>query len=143
MLTREQFREMCGQVAEGDVDSLYDLLAAKLKWKKPEGTQAFIARWCELWTEKYQGKALVSKAAAGIAKTIVNDHGLPRSLELLETYFQMGDAWFTQKRHDLPTLVNNMMAVAAGKTVTRNQAQAAERKSGAQAQLERIHRGDL
>lgn len=142
--TLEDLQALCH--AEGILvapDELSRLAAALAKGKQPAGASAFIARWCELWSEKYDDKAPVSGKAAGVAKRVVKDLGLPRALELLERYFTMQDSWFAQRRHDLVTFESSLTAVASGKTVTRSQIQQGERRSNVQGQLERIRKGTL
>lgn len=111
--------------------------------KKPKGVQEFIARYCELWSARYPSSPPINGKAAGVAKRVVKDLGLPRALELIESYLGMNEGFFVQRRHDLVTFESNLNAVATGKTVTRAQVRQTEERSGAQSQLERIRKGNL
>lgn len=50
-----------------------------------------IARYCELWKAKYKTNVSMSGKWAGNAKTLIKDHGLNRSLELVESFMEMNE----------------------------------------------------
>lgn len=64
-----------------------------------------IARYCELWKARYNTNVSMSGKWAGNAKTLVSDHGVKRSIELVEAFMEMNDSWFIQNRHSFDLIL--------------------------------------
>lgn len=71
-----------------------------------------IARYCELWKDKYKASAPMHGKWAGNAKTLVKDHGLERSLSLVESFMSMNDSWFIQRRHSFDLILTSIASIA-------------------------------
>lgn len=71
-----------------------------------------IARYCELWKSKYKTNISFSNKWAGNAKTLVKDHGLNRSLELVESFMEMNDSWFLQNSHSFDLILTKLASIA-------------------------------
>lgn len=80
--------------------------------ESPPKTNRVIARYCELWKLRYDADAPISGRVAGQLKTFVKDHGETKALSFIEAYLEMPDAWFVTKRHDIPTMIANLNAIA-------------------------------
>jgi hypothetical protein len=143
-LTQEEFWGVCFEVCalnREDSDLLHSALVAREK--QPKGVHEFIARYCEVWKERYGVNPPMNGRATGAAKRIVKDNGLPRSIELVEKYLTMNEAFFMSRRHDLCTFDSNLNTIVAGNTLTRANIQAVERRSNVRGQLDRIKKGTL
>lgn len=77
------------------------------------GKQAseLIGRYCELWKAKYKTNVSVSGKWAGNAKTLVKDHGLKRSVELVEAFMEINDTWFIQNRHSFDLILTKLAQI--------------------------------
>lgn len=82
--------------------------------KSDLGQQAsqVIARYCELWKAKYKTNVSMSGKWAGNAKTLIKDHGLNRSLELVESFMEMNDSWFLQNSHSFDLILTKLASIA-------------------------------
>jgi len=78
----------------------------------PPAAGRVIKRYCEVWRDRYKSAAPISGRAAGQIKTLFKDFGEARAIKLVEAYLSMPDSWFVTKRHDVPTLIANLAAVA-------------------------------
>lgn len=90
----------------------------------------FIARYCEVYKQKYSVNPVITPQVSGLAKKIVQQLGLMRACALIERYLQMNDRWFITKHHDLPTFWGNLNKVElfkqTGVKITQSQAQQVE-----------------
>lgn len=112
-----------------------ELSAAALKFDP-------VARYFELWAEKYDGRAPLMPVDFKKLKDLSANLGGEVAIGLLESYFAMPDSWFLTKRHDVQSLMSNLAKVqhfaATGKTVTSRDAKAAETSQSLVNQLERL-----
>lgn len=72
------------------------------------GAKEFIARYCELFKERYQTNPVVRGKQAGIVKRVLKDVPLTRALVYLEAFFQMPDAWLVKTKHPLDSFESKM-----------------------------------
>jgi hypothetical protein len=83
------------------------------KAKPVSGIQEAIARYCDLYRARYKtdkNPHLLVKDR-GHLQNLIKTAGLDRTLEILEAYFTSDDYRFTQKKHDVPTLIYNLNQV--------------------------------
>lgn len=96
-------------------------------------TSLAIARYCELWKEKYNGRVDISGKAAGQIRTLVKDHGLKRTIEIIESFFAMTHRDFIAKRHDVFLILVNLPSIshfiATGAQITHTQLNQIDRSS--------------
>jgi hypothetical protein len=80
----------------------------------PEKTHLVIAAYCDSWKSRYrsQENPPVGGKNAGLLKILTKDLGYEKAIRFVEGYLQMPDSWFATKRHDVPTLMQNLNAVA-------------------------------
>lgn len=66
-------------------------------------------------------------------RTLLKTVGHEKGIELIRAYLRMPDQWFLKKRHDLPTLMQNLNAVSqfleSGRLVTGKEIQHAEKSA--------------
>lgn len=149
-LSLEEFKELCCEIGFGltfptpDQERLYAALDRKLGWTKGERTDGFIAAYAEAWEYRYKTKPIIDGKAAGIAKRLVTDLGAQAAIELVESYLDMSDSYFIQRRHDLQTFSFNLNQVniyaERGETVTRHELNQADRVQGDRADWNRVKR---
>lgn len=77
----------------------------------PEKINVVIAKYCELWKNRYKANPLISGRSAGQMRTFTKDFGADKCCELIEAFLRMPDQWFVKRRHDIPTLMNNLNAI--------------------------------
>lgn len=88
-------------------------IAAIAEAPKSLGTQECISHYCRIWKEKYPGsKCDILGKDAGIVKRTVKHLGVPRTIKLLESYFNSQDPWYLEKRHDLTTFERDIKKIA-------------------------------
>lgn len=113
----------------------------------PEGTQAVIARYCELWKQRYNSSPPVGGKVAGQIKTLVKDFGVYKATQFIEAYLDMPDSWFVTKRHDIATLMQNLNAVAqfieTGRLFTKKEIQNLDSQNTLRNTLDAIERGEI
>jgi hypothetical protein len=99
---------------------------------KPDsfGSNIAIGLYYDLYKEKYSGKAPLTGKHYSLIKNIIKSNGLERTNQLLEAYFQMPDAYFIKKRHDIETFNFNLNQVAhfadTGAIITNQQVKQAD-----------------
>lgn len=114
-LTLHERNETNGDTLHADVTPII------IKPKKPSAdsanaelgkqSQLLIAHYCEAWKAKYKTNANVSGMMAGNAKTLIKDHGLNRSLGLVDAFMSMNDTWFIKHRHSFELILTNLAAI--------------------------------
>lgn len=123
--------------------------AAKPRRESRRGkkTQGLIARYCELWREKYGGNPPILGKDAGIAGRIAKDISEEKINLYLEAFFQMPDPWLTKVKHPLSQLELKINEVAVfadcGKFTTRTEVNQQDKGAAQFSQLDRIRRGEL
>lgn len=94
--------------------------------------QKFLARYCEVFKERYGSNPIIQGIDASTAKRIVNAAGFLKAVGLIETYLQMNDAFFVQRRHALKVFESSLNQVSimhdTGKTITQDEARGMERR---------------
>lgn len=119
----------------------------KLKVCAPDGTQTAIAKYCELWKEKYKSQAPVRGKDAGLIKSLVNDFGVTKAMEFIEAYLQMPDSWFVTKRHDVSTLLGNLNSVSqfidTGRMFTRKEINNLDQTNSTKNLIAMVERGEV
>ena len=109
--------------------------------------KTFIARYCELFKERWKASPQVQGKDAGIAKRVLKDMPLERAVLLLEAYFQLPDAWVIKQKHPLAlfqTKLNEIVVFAnTGEFTTLLQSRQQEKTQTTVSQLQRIQNGDL
>jgi hypothetical protein len=106
-----------------------------------------IGEYFDLWKHHHRGKATVLGKDRNLLRLVVKDLGEARTLELLEAYFAMPDAFFKTRKHDVATFHANLAKITAfadtGEFTTRTQANQFDRTASNASLIERIRRGDL
>lgn len=101
-----------------------------------------IGRYYELWRDRYHDRAPLLPADHKKLKNLATSLGAESATSLIESFFEMPDAWFASKRHDVQSLMSNLTKVqhflATGKTVTRRDADAIENAQALSNQLQRL-----
>lgn len=132
---------------EGQAVSKSLISSRKPKASAPDGTHSVIARYCELWKDRYNGTAPIRGKDAGLVKTLVNDFGVYKAIQFIEAYLEMPDSWFVTKRHDIATLVNNLPAVSqfieTGKMFTKKEINGLDSSNTLRNTLDAIERGEI
>lgn len=113
----------------------------------PPKTNRVIARYCELWKERYGGEPPISGRVAGQFKTFVKDHGEAKALSFVEGFLEMPDKWFVTKRHDVGTMLANLNAIAqylaTGKVYSQKEINTLDANVGTKNLLDMIDRGEV
>lgn len=83
------------------------------------------ARYCELWKSRYGSNPTILPQHPKQLKTIGEQNGKARTLQLLDAYFECPESWFVKKRHDISTFSSNLSNITAflnsGKTISNNE----------------------
>ena len=117
-----QFKKVCEiEKIETPEKPPADLATAKIG----KSVNQVIARYCELWKAKYNTPVSFSGKWTGNAKTLVKDHGLPKTIALVEAFLEMNDSWFLQKRHAFDLILTDLAKIThyAGTGVSITQTQ--------------------
>lgn len=119
----------------------------KPKAPAPDGTNLVVARYMELWKERYKATAPIRGKPTGNLATLTKDYGHAAAIAFIEAYFQMPDPWFVTKRHDPGTLLQNLSAVAqfneTGRMFSRKEVQNLDKAVNAKNTLDLIERGEI
>lgn len=109
--------------------------------------RSFIAFYCDQWKSRYGSNPPISGAVSGMLTKFLQDHGELKGRRYIEAYLKMPDSWFVTKRHDVPTLLTNLNAVAhfaeSGKMIARRDTQQLDLAISSQNTLEAIRRGEV
>jgi hypothetical protein len=101
--------------------------------KPATDTRGFIARYCELWKDRYGTSPKITRKAAGIAKRLSEDLGKD-GVPLLEAYFQMTSRRYLERAFDLVMFEMDLAAIqafaATGRSITQAQARTVETAKG-------------
>ena len=95
---------------------------------KPDGADVrfVINHYCDAFKGRYGCNPMVWGKTAGQFKTLLKNMSAANLCELLTTYLQMNDQFFTTKRHSVDVFVTNLNSVvvarSTGRTITRKQA---------------------
>jgi hypothetical protein len=77
----------------------------------------------------------------------VKDHGLEKATVYIDSFFEMNDAWFITKRHDISVLLGNINAVAqfaeTGKMFSRKEVSNLDSSNSLRNTLARIESGEI
>lgn len=113
----------------------------------PPKVNLVIARYCELWKDRYGGDAPISGKVAGQIKLLIKDHGEIKALSYVEAYLAMPDPWFITKRHDVGTLMLNLNPIAqfmaTGKIYSKQEIQNVDKAIGTKNLLDMIEAGEI
>lgn len=89
-----------------------------------------IGLYYSLWKEKYGSKPPLTGKHFSLIKAIVKTNGIARTSELLKSYFEMPDAWFIKRRHDVESFNANLNQIAhfgdTGTIITNQQVRQAD-----------------
>lgn len=106
-----------------------------------------IARYCELWKARYNTSPAFSQKWAGNAKTLVKDHGLQRSLTLVEAFLEMKDTFFIQRRHSFELLLTSLSQIVhyagTGAVITNTQLKQIDQAQTNLSLLEKVRAGEV
>ena len=98
--------------------------------KKATPAHEFIKAYCDEYKARYGSNPVINGKAAGIAKRVVKDIGLPKAIRMIQTYVAMNDSWFVTRAHNLITFEDNLDKVArmmeTGTSTSAGQARRAE-----------------
>lgn len=115
--------------------------------KPPQKSNLAIARYCELWKDRYKADPPIGGKVAGQIARLVKDHGLEKTISFIEAYLQMPDQWFIKKRHDVTTLIGNLNAVsqfiATGRIISNREINQMDTSISHQNILNMIDRGEI
>lgn len=110
---------------------------AKLEAKKgraANGANEFLAAYCEAFKARHGTNPVVSKQAAGLAKTIVQSLGLERACSLVRTYLALNTPRYVRDRHALATfwvcITDIGVAHDTGKVTTEGEIRDLDRRVG-------------
>jgi hypothetical protein len=107
----------------------------------------FIAKYCELFKQRYRTNPHIRGKQAGVAKRVLKDVPLERAKLYLEAFFQMPDSWLVKTKHPLeafePKLNEIVVFATTGEFTGAVQARQIDQKAHAVSQLDRIRKGAL
>lgn len=110
---------------------LHEKLAEFKPKPKGEGANVFMATYIDLCRQLHGFTPNTKGVSAGLAKTIVKDHGVQTACELVGTYLRMKDSRFLQNSYDLRTMQMFIQVVLrqheTGRSVNRTGAGQAEK----------------
>lgn len=115
----------------------------------PDGVNLVIKFYCDTWREVYRAERSpdIRGKDAGMLKTLTKDLGKDRAMELVKAYLEMRDSWFLTKRHDVPTLMQNLNAISLfaqnGQSITRAEISQIDKNQTMQNTLDAIRRGEV
>lgn len=96
----------------------------------PGDARAKIAYFADQWKAKYKANYTVIPKEAGLLTRSFKEIGFEKFISLVDAYFQMHEAVFLSKRHDITSLVMNVPKVShfaqTGVKVTRHDVQQIE-----------------
>lgn len=113
---------------------------------KPDSPMAneVIGLYYNLWKEKYGSKPPLTGKHFSLIKNIVKTNGVDRTSELLKAYFQMPDAYFIKRRHDVESFNGNLNQIAhfgdTGTVITNQQVRQADSQMANQQLLKSYER---
>jgi hypothetical protein len=97
---------------------------------EPEKANAVIGLYFELYENRYRGKAPLTGKHFSLIKGVVKSNGVERASQLLRSYFEMPDAYFLKRRHDVETFNANLNQIAhyadTGSVMTNHQLRQAD-----------------
>jgi len=133
---------------EGDTDLKNENKRIAVPAEQPtQKSNLAIAKYCELWKDRYKASPPIGKKEAGQIARLVKEHGLEKTNSFIEAYLQMPDPWFIKKRHDISTLVSNLNAVsqflATGRLITNREITQIDTTISHQNILNMIDRGEI
>jgi len=106
-----------------------------------------VAVYCDLWKTRYGSNPPLRAQDTRSLKSIGEENGFDRTVELLEVFLRMNEDWFLKKRHDLATFANNLTAVAqyskSGRVITKQDLNTFERKVSNQQTLDALRKGEI
>lgn len=91
--------------------------------KESSGAYEVIARYCELFEQKYQAKAKISGIDAGCLSRIAKSNGMEQGIKIVETYFAMNDSWISQQCYPASLIEKNLNKILVYLKRTENSAQ--------------------
>jgi len=113
----------------------------------PPRTNELIGVYCMAWKARYGANPPIGGKAAGQFKTLLKDYGYEKAVLFVESYLDMADQWFLTKRHDIPTLLANLNAVAqfveTGRVLTRKEVANMDRAMTTQNLLDAVDRKEI
>ena len=80
---------------------------------QPPENQKAIARYCELWKEKYGSAPMIRGKEAGQIAAIVKHYGLDKTRQIIEAYFVTPDKFARERGHSVPILVTLLPQLVA------------------------------
>lgn len=112
-----------------------EVVAIKKPKKQPavEGVNRFIAAYIDAYRRQYGNTPHVKGVQSGCAKTIVQECGLERAIDLMHSYLKMTDRWFVDNVHDLKAMKGGLPKVISfhetGRMMTKRRADEIDRVS--------------
>jgi hypothetical protein len=115
----------------------------------PPNSREIIALYCDEWKARYKAAKsppIRGKEAGQLTKFII-DLGEPRVREIITAYFQMPDAWFVTKSHDITTMLASLNKIthfiSTGQMVTRSDIRNLEKTVDVKNTIEALERGEI